>query len=80
MFGGLGPTELIVIAGAALLLFGPKKLPELAKGLGRGIRDFKKALEGKGEEEEEKLPPGSTSVDGTVAQDPVKTPDETKKS
>lgn len=76
---GLGPTELIFIAGAALLLFGPKKVPELAKGLGKGIRDFKKALEGGDEEEKEKLPPGSHSVDGTVPQN-SKTPDETKKS
>jgi sec-independent protein translocase protein TatA len=46
----LGLPELIVIAAVALLVFGPKRLPELAKGLGKGIRDFKKALEGKEEE------------------------------
>jgi sec-independent protein translocase protein TatA len=42
-FLGLGGTELMVVFGAALLLFGPKKLPELARGLGKGIREFKKA-------------------------------------
>ena len=42
----MGFTEMLVIAAAALLIFGPKRLPELAKGLGKGIRDFKKALEG----------------------------------
>ncbi|MEZ4751944.1 MAG: twin-arginine translocase TatA/TatE family subunit [Bdellovibrionota bacterium] len=42
----LGLPELLVISVAALLVFGPKRLPELAKGLGKGIRDFKKALEG----------------------------------
>lgn len=42
-FLGLGGTELMVILGAVLLLFGPKKLPELARGLGKGIREFKKA-------------------------------------
>jgi sec-independent protein translocase protein TatA len=41
----LGLPEILVIGGAALLLFGPKRLPELAKSLGKGIRDFKKALE-----------------------------------
>ena len=46
----LGFTEVMVIAAAALLIFGPKRLPELAKGLGKGIRDFKKALEGGDEE------------------------------
>jgi sec-independent protein translocase protein TatA len=39
----LGGTELILILAVALLLFGGKKLPELAKGLGQGIREFKKA-------------------------------------
>lgn len=50
----LGLPELLVIAAAALLVFGPKRLPELAKGLGKGIRDFKKALEGGNDEEETK--------------------------
>ena len=39
----LGGTEIILILAVALLLFGGKKLPELAKGLGQGIREFKKA-------------------------------------
>ena len=44
MFVGTpGPMELIVIFVVILLLFGGKKLPELAKGLGKGIREFKKA-------------------------------------
>lgn len=42
----LGLPELLVIGAAALLFFGPKRLPELAKSLGQGIRDFKKALDG----------------------------------
>lgn len=44
MFGNLGFTEILVIGGVVLLIFGPKRLPELAKGLGKGIREFKKAL------------------------------------
>ena len=39
----LGGTEIILILAIALLFFGGKKLPELAKGLGQGIREFKKA-------------------------------------
>jgi sec-independent protein translocase protein TatA len=39
----LGGTEIVLILGIALLLFGGKKLPELAKGLGQGISEFKKA-------------------------------------
>jgi sec-independent protein translocase protein TatA len=38
------PTHLIVIFGIALLVFGPKKLPELGKGIGDGIRGFKSAM------------------------------------
>jgi len=38
------PMHLLVIAGLALLVFGPKKLPELGKGLGEGIRGFKTAM------------------------------------
>ena len=47
MFEGLfQPMHLLVIAGLALLIFGPKKLPELGKGLGDGIRGFKSAMNG----------------------------------
>lgn len=41
--GGLGGTEVVLILFAILLLFGAKRIPELAKGLGRGIREFKDA-------------------------------------
>ncbi len=45
MFEGLlQPMHLLVIAGLVLLIFGPKKLPELGKGLGEGIRGFKSAM------------------------------------
>ena len=43
MFGTLGFQELIVIFVIALLVFGPKKLPELGKSLGKGLREFKRA-------------------------------------
>jgi sec-independent protein translocase protein TatA len=50
MFEGLfQPMHLLLIFGIALLVFGPKKLPELGKGIGEGIRGFKAAM--KGEEE-----------------------------
>jgi sec-independent protein translocase protein TatA len=42
----LGLPELLVILGVAVLLFGGKKIPEVAKGLGEGIRNFKTALKG----------------------------------
>jgi sec-independent protein translocase protein TatA len=42
--GGLSGTELIVVLGVAVLLFGGKKIPEVAKGLGEGIKNFKQAI------------------------------------
>ena len=54
MFEGLfQPMHLLVIFGIALLVFGPKKLPELGKGIGEGIRGFKSAMK---EQAEEKPP------------------------
>jgi sec-independent protein translocase protein TatA len=43
---GIGGTEALLIFGAVLLLFGAKKIPEFAKGLGKGIREFKDAVGG----------------------------------
>jgi sec-independent protein translocase protein TatA len=39
----LGPMDMLLFGGAIVLLFGPKKLPELMKGLGSGLKEFKKA-------------------------------------
>ena len=41
MFGRLGTGELVLILGIALVIFGPAKLPELGKALGKGINEFK---------------------------------------
>jgi sec-independent protein translocase protein TatA len=58
MFEGLfQPMHLLVIFGIALLVFGPKKLPELGKGIGEGIRGFKAAMK---EEEKQAV---ATSTD-----------------
>jgi sec-independent protein translocase protein TatA len=44
MFGNLGFGELLIIALIIIIFFGAKKIPELAQGIGKGIRDFKKAV------------------------------------
>lgn len=56
LFGGLGATEIILILAVVLLLFGGKKIPELMRGMGKGIKEFKNAQSG-----EENSPTGSNS-------------------
>jgi sec-independent protein translocase protein TatA len=62
----LGGGEIILILASVLILFGPKKLPELAKGLGQGIKEFKKATDhasaGLREAVENTLPPESRAL------------------
>jgi len=64
----LGGGEIILILAIVLILFGAKKLPELAKGLGQGIREFKKATNhasaGLRETVEDTLPPESGLHEG----------------
>jgi len=67
MFEGLfQPTHLLVICGIALLIFGPKKLPELGKGFGDGIRGFKSAM--KAEEEQPATATSAASDSGASRQ------------
>ncbi len=44
MLGGIGAQELLLILLVILLLFGAKKIPEIAQGLGKGMREFRKAM------------------------------------
>lgn len=46
LFGTLGTTEIVVIALVVLLVFGGKKIPELMKGIGKGVRSFKEGVKG----------------------------------
>lgn len=52
--GGLGGGEIFLIILVVLLIFGGKKIPELARGLGKGIREFKNASSGIEEDEKKK--------------------------
>lgn len=52
---GLGIQELLVIFFIIMLLFGAKKLPDLAAGLGKGIKEFKKATQGRDENDQKKI-------------------------
>lgn len=58
---GLGIPELIVICVIALLVFGPKRLPDAGKAIGQAIRGFKSSMDGKEDER-----PGGRAVDGAT--------------
>jgi sec-independent protein translocase protein TatA len=46
MFSQIGPTELIIVLVIALLVLGPKRLPEVGRSVGRGMREFKDSISG----------------------------------
>ena len=88
MFGSIGMPELVIILVIALIIFGPRKLPELGKSLGRSINEFKKAsnelrntLEDEirvEEQREQRGAPAAPSTPAAPAADPAavsRTPD-----
>ena len=78
----VGPLELAIVLIIALVVFGPKRLPELGKSVGRGIREFKGSISGDNDDDDEPEqpaeiafaqppPPPSESAEGKKADDPV---------
>lgn len=61
----LSPLHLLVIFGIALLLFGPKKLPELGKGIGEGFRALKEGMKEKSADDQASKTPPSTTPNST---------------
>lgn len=76
----LGPQEIIIVLLIALLLFGAKRLPEIGKGLGKGIREFKDATKGladdvkTGLENDVSLPPAPPAQPPAAKDEPGQTP------
>lgn len=56
MFSNIGPLEIGIVLIIALIVFGPKRLPELGSSLGRGIREFKETISGDRHDEDEDEP------------------------
>jgi len=80
MFGSIGPQELFLILGIALIVFGPRKLPEIGKSMGKMMAEFRKASsdfkrtieeEVEAEKRTAALPPPTTTVEPPVTADPV---------
>ncbi len=60
----IGQLELIIILVVVFLLFGAKRLPDIARGIGKGIREFRRALEGRDTDDEKNGTPGAGGADG----------------
>lgn len=57
MLGNIGPLEIAAVLVIALIVFGPKRLPELGRSLGKGIREFRGSLGGDNDDEDQSPPP-----------------------
>ena len=57
MFNQIGLPEVLIVLVIALIVFGPKRLPELGRSLGKGMREFKDSISGKGDDEESSADP-----------------------
>jgi sec-independent protein translocase protein TatA len=65
----VGPMELILVLAIALIVLGPKRLPEAGKALGKGLREFKDSVSGIGQDDDDddEREPAALKSDGTAA-------------
>lgn len=59
MIGGIGPLEIAIVLVIALLVLGPKRLPDAGRSLGRGLREFKDSIGGSGRDDDPVEPPAA---------------------
>ena len=67
----IGPVEIIIVLVIVLVIFGPKRLPDLGRSLGSGMREFKDSITGKGDDKDE-LPPGDDAQDEPAHKPPAR--------
>jgi sec-independent protein translocase protein TatA len=65
MLGNIGPLEIIVVLVIALIVFGPKRLPELGNSLGKGIREFKDSVTGDNKDDDDAVEDPDVKTIGT---------------
>lgn len=64
---GIGATEIVILLVVALLVFGPKRLPEMGRSLGKGMREFKDSISGKDDDDRRELSPPAGEDEPVVA-------------
>ncbi|KRC63735.1 hypothetical protein ASE12_02505 [Aeromicrobium sp. Root236] len=69
MFRQIGPTEILIVLGVVLLLFGGKKLPELARGSGKALRIFKTEVKALHDDDDDEIKPASLETVQTTEPD-----------
>jgi len=68
----VGPLELVVVLIIALVIFGPKRLPELGRSMGKGIREFRGSISGKDDDDDDEEPSKPAAIEGAQdADEPV---------
>jgi sec-independent protein translocase protein TatA len=68
---GIGPLELVIVLVIALVIFGPKRLPDLGKSLGTGMREFKDSITGKSDDDDDE----PSALTPAPSEDPAKPDD-----
>jgi len=76
MPGNIGPLEIIVVLIIALVVFGPKRLPELGRSLGKGIREFKGSVTGANDDDDEDERPSAPAEIETGGNQTASAPEE----
>jgi len=71
MLGNIGPLEIIVVLIIALVVFGPKRLPELGRSLGRGIREFRGSVSGDHDDDDERPPSPAPRIEAGGSESPA---------
>ena len=74
MFSGIGVPELLIVLVIALIVLGPKKLPEVGRSLGNGMREFKDSISGMSIKDDDFEDERSLRADGTSTARPVEEP------
>ena len=71
---GIGPLEMIIVLVIALVVFGPKRLPDLGKSLGTGMREFKDSITGSSKDDDDDAPAKITAAQSEHSDDAVSRP------